>query len=79
MRTTIRLNDQLLFAVKQYAQATGRTLTAVIEDALHEKLNRRSDQTSRRDTVQLTTVGGKGLQKGVDLDDTSALLDLMGE
>ena len=76
MRTTIRLDDQLLAEVKQLAARTGRTLTAVIEDALREMLARQQKATARR-PVQLSTASGNGLQPGVDLDDSAALLDLM--
>ncbi len=76
MRTTIRCNEQLLAAAKQRAHETGKTLTAVIEDALRESLARRPrGDTHKR--VRLTTVGGKGLKPGVDLDDSAGLLDLM--
>jgi hypothetical protein len=76
MRTTVRLDDDLLREAKRHAAATGRTLTAVIEDALRETLGRRRQRGSRRRT-KLRTVGGSGTQPGVDLDDSSALLDLM--
>ncbi len=78
MRTTIRLDDQLLTEVKQFAAQTGRTLTAVIEDALREVLARRHAPDAPN-PVRLTTVKGNGVQAGVDLDDTSALLDLMDQ
>jgi hypothetical protein len=76
MRTTIRLDDDLLRDAKSHAAATGRTLTALIEDALRETLRRRRQHGSRP-RVKLRTVGGSGTQPGVDLDDSSALLDLM--
>jgi hypothetical protein len=76
MRTTIRLDDQLLAEAKQLAARTGRTLTAVIEDAL--RLSLRQTSSRRRRRVELPTFkGGNGLQPGVDLDDSAALLDLM--
>ena len=40
MKTTIQLDDQLLLEAKQYTVQTGRTLKAVIEDALREALAR---------------------------------------
>lgn len=43
MRTTIRLDDQLLEQAKQYALNHGKTFTAVVEDALREKLMSRPD------------------------------------
>jgi hypothetical protein len=55
---------------------SGRTLTAVLEDALRETLARRRARVRRR-TVRLKTVGGDGVRPGVDLDDSAALFDLM--
>lgn len=78
MRTTIRLNDELLAEVKLHAARTGKTLTAVIEDALREVLARQ-EQVSKREPVRLTTVHGHGLQPGIDLDDSAALLSIMEE
>ncbi len=76
MRTTIRLDDQLLIEVKQLAARTDRTITAVIEDALRDMLARQG-QIQQKKPVQLVTVGGRGLQPGVDLDDSASLLDSM--
>jgi hypothetical protein len=76
MRTTIRLDEQLLAETKRLAAETGQTMTAVIEDALRQMLARQK-QLAERPPVYLTTVHGKGLQPGVDLDDSAALLDLM--
>ncbi len=51
-------------------------MTAVIEDALRQMLAQRQ-QLSPEPPVELHTVSGKGLQPGVDLDDSAALLELM--
>ncbi|MGH8900115.1 MAG: ribbon-helix-helix protein, CopG family [Egibacteraceae bacterium] len=75
MRTTIRLDDHLLRAVKEYAAARGVTLTSVIEDAVREVLARREQQHAA--PFRLITFGEGGLRIGVDLDDSAALLDLM--
>jgi hypothetical protein len=48
----------------------------VIDDALREVLSRRRQHHARA-PVRLKTVGGNGTQPGVDLDDSSALVDLM--
>jgi plasmid stability protein len=76
MRTTIRLDDDLLNQIKSYAARTGRTMTAVIEDALREMLARQQPG-KEREPVKLTTVPGHGLQPGVDLYDSAALLSIM--
>ena len=76
MRTTIRLNDRLLAEAKKHAAETGRTLTAVLEDALRESLARQRTVAERK-PVRLKTVNGDGVRPGVDLDDTAALLDVM--
>lgn len=76
MRTTIRIDDHLLAQAKRLAAETGRTLTAVIEDALREVVQRRQ-RVARRRRISLTTVKGRGTLRGVDLDNTASLLDIM--
>jgi len=76
MRTTIDLPDDLLAKAKRLAAETKRPLRAVIEDALRETLGRRRTGGRSR-SVKLPTFGKSGLQAGVDLDDSAALLDLM--
>ncbi len=70
------MNDALLRDAKRVAAEDGLTLTAVLENALREMLERR--RMLRRDNrMPLPTFKGRGLQPGVDLDDTAALLDHM--
>jgi hypothetical protein len=76
MRTTIRLDDDLLARAKQLAARTGRTLTAVIEDALRAALAQSRPRRSR-ERIELPTFGSGGTRKAVDLDDTASLLDVM--
>ena len=76
MRTTIHINDHLFAQLKETAARSGRTMTAIIEDALRQNLTQ-PRMKNGRNVVRLTTVGGKGLKPGVDLDDTASLLDLM--
>ena len=76
MRTTIRVDDSLLAEAKVVAARSGRTLTAVIEEALRESLGRRRS-LSASVRIELPTYTGRGLQPGVDLDDSAALTDLM--
>ena len=75
MRTTVRLPPGLVVQVKKLARETGRTMTEVIEDALRVAVARGPAAGPR--SVTIITVNGGGLQPGVDLDDTSALLDRM--
>lgn len=76
MRTTIRIDDDLLARAKAQAAKSGRTLAAVVEDALRTSLARR-DVQQRPKLVKLPTFAGGSPRPGVDLDDSSALLDLM--
>lgn len=76
MRTTIQLDDHLHELARQYALANGRTFTSLVEEALREKLMKRTPK-AKKACVKLKTVGGKGIQHGVDLDNNAALLDLM--
>ena len=76
MRTTVRLDDDLLAQIKQFAAEQSMTLTAVLELALREMLARRERLRDERRTP-LPSFRGNGLQPGVDLDDSAALLELM--
>jgi len=75
MRTTIDLPDDLLAEAKERAAREGRTLSEVVGDAVRSGFSRVT--TGRPDPVELPTFDGGGLQPGVDLDDSAALLDLM--
>ena len=75
MRTTLDIDDDLLRRAKITAAASNKTLTSLVEDALRRALSdTRPDETPPR---PLPVSGSGGLQPGVDLDDTSALLDRM--
>jgi metal-responsive CopG/Arc/MetJ family transcriptional regulator len=76
MRTTVRLDDGLMEEVKRYAAERRTTLTAVIDEALRETLARRKPMRKTK-PIQLTTVRGRGLMPGIDLDDTASLLDAL--
>ena len=76
MRTTVYLPDDLLAEAKKFATATGRSLTALMEDALREVLARRR-RPHAQNTVELPTFPGGRLLPGVDLDDSAALLERM--
>ena len=76
MRTTVQLNDQLHQLAREYAVVHGKTFTAVLEEALREKLLKREKRVAKK-RISLKTVKGNGLQAGVDLDNNASLLDLM--
>jgi Arc/MetJ family transcription regulator len=76
MRTTVRIDDALLAEAKKRAVDSGRTLTAVFEEALRTSLARPAGRR-RAAAVKLKTVAGDGLQAGVDLDDSASLLEMM--
>lgn len=75
MRTTIRLDDDLLREAKAHAARTDRTLTQVIEDALRAALSR-AEALEAEEPIEIPTSPGR-LRAGVDLDDTAGLLDLL--
>jgi len=82
MRTTINLPDSLISQAKRMAIERGTTLTELIADALREALARKKSPSARplSPMPSYTPVPGQeGLQPGVDLNDTAALLDLMDE
>jgi len=76
MRTTINLPDDLILQAKKAALETDTTLTEIIANAVREALARREKKTRQKD-LRLVTYGKGGVAPGVDLDDTSSLLDLM--
>ena len=75
MRTTVDLPDDLLSEAKARAAREGRSLSEVVGDAVRSTFARAS--TTERQPVELVTFGEGGLQPGIDLDDSAALLDLM--
>ena len=75
MKTTVRLDDQLLEDAKEHAARTGRTLTALLEDALRALLAQERLKPTR--SCGLPTFGEGGLRPGVDLDGGAGLLGLM--
>ncbi len=79
MRTTVRLDDQLLRDAKAVAADEGTTLTALIAESLRERISRTRSISSESRTF-LPTCPGDGLRGGLDADainDSSRLADLM--
>lgn len=81
METTIDIDidDELKLELRAHAAQSGRTIDDVIEAALRESIERRGPSVKAPRAVRLPTVHGGGLRPGVNLDDASALLDLMDE
>ena len=71
------MEEGLLRRAKRIAAQRDTTLTAILEEALREWLDRH--RSSRRsEPAQLPVSGARGgLRPGVDLDDTADLLDRM--
>jgi hypothetical protein len=79
MRTTLNIDDDLLRDAKETAVRTDRTVTAVVEDALHASLARMCLSGIAR-PVELPTFRGEGgLMPGLDLDDNAGLRALLDE
>jgi len=76
MRTTIKIDDRLLAEAKSRAGESGRTLDAVVEDALREAIARRAG-ADRAPRAKLPVFRRGRPVPGVDLDDSAALLALM--
>jgi len=77
MRTTVRLNENLLRQVKREAQKRGRTLTSMIEQGLRLVLAAsRSRSVRTRVKLPVSRAGG-GTLPGVDLNDSASLFDTM--
>ena len=74
MRTTGRLPPEMLSAARRHARETGRTLTALIEDALRLAMTTEQRQAGRP-REPLPTWGSGGLLPGVDLDAGAGVLD----
>jgi hypothetical protein len=78
MRTTVRLEDDLLKEAKVHAAAQGITLTQLIDESLRERLAVRP-RGGGSEPFRLTTYGKGGTRPGVDLDDNRATRDLMDQ
>lgn len=77
MRTTIRIDDDLYREVKAIAARGGRTVAAVLEDAVRRGLDIAEERTRERYVVRPTGVGG--LRPGVDLSSNAAMAEVLDE
>ena len=79
MRTTVRLSDELLARTKKEARRRGETLTSLLERGLRLAVSG-SHKRARAARVMLpTSKATGGVLPGVNLDNTSSLLDRLDE
>jgi plasmid stability protein len=77
VRTTIRIDDELYREVKARAARSGRTVAAVLEDAVRRGLAPSERPAGGRYSVQ--AAGAGGLQPGVDLSSNATVAEAMDE
>ena len=76
MRTTIRLNDDLLKRAKKRAADEGRTLTSLVEDALVLILSKARPSRRKRIELPVSKATG-GVLPGIDLNRSGDLEEVM--
>lgn len=78
MRTTVDLSPDLLAQAKAFAQAQGRTLSSVLENATREALARHAAQAEAV-SVSLPVSGDVDTPPLVDILDKDALATALGD
>jgi hypothetical protein len=76
MRTTIRINDDLLKRAKKRAADEGRSLTSLVEEGLVLMLSTTKAGRRKRIELPVSTATG-GVLPGVDLNRSSDLEEVM--
>ncbi len=79
MRTTISIDQGLLRRAKSISAANGETLSALIEDALRERLERVAPDAKGDHRPLLVIHKEGGVHPGINLDKTSELLGMLDE
>ena len=77
MRTTITIEDSLLQKAKKISRQRRCSLREVIEDSLRVALAKGHKARRAEAPKRLKTFKGSGVQPGIDLSSSSALLDAM--
>lgn len=77
MRTTIRIDDDLYREVKARAARSGRTVAAVLEDAVRRGLT--PSVPRRANPYAVRPIGKGGLRPGVDLSSNATVAEAMDE
>jgi metal-responsive CopG/Arc/MetJ family transcriptional regulator len=79
VRTTVSIADALLQKAKEASIRRGCTLSEVVEDALRVALVSQPKSLPRGHGQRWTTFSGDGVRAGVELNNSSALLETMEE
>jgi hypothetical protein len=74
-RTTVRLPEELMRRAKRKAADEGRSLTALIEDAVRRVVSEASDPKGKRVLPRVSTATG-GLMPGIDWNDLATLEEM---
>jgi plasmid stability protein len=77
MRTTIRIDDELYREVKAKAARSGRTVAAVLEDAVRRGLGSSEQRVAVDYAVR--PIGRGGLRPGVDISSNATVAEAMDE
>jgi plasmid stability protein len=77
MRTTVRIDDDLYRRVKLRAAVEGRTVAAVLEDAV--RVGMTTPASAVATSFVLVTAGEGGLRPGVDLSSNAAVREVLDE
>lgn len=77
MRTTIKVSDDILRRAKKAALERDETLNDIVEHALGEFLRHLEQPAAIRPVKLPKSKKSGGVQPGVDLDDSAALMDLL--
>lgn len=75
VRTTIHIDDDLLVELAKAAADTSNSLNAIVQNALREYLYK--SRKTERAAVDLPVFHGTGLVPGVNVNNTTELLDFM--
>jgi Ribbon-helix-helix protein, copG family len=75
-RTTVRLPDDLIRRARRKALAEGRSLTALIEDAVRRVLSDRASPPRADRVLPPVSLASGGLAPGVNLEDMAALQEI---
>ena len=74
MRTTVTIDDDLYREIKKRAACSGRTVGAVLEDAVRESIARSSDN---RKPLRIKAYGRGGARPGIDLSSNASIQEAL--